>query len=330
MSTIRDVAREAGVSIATVSHVLNGTRPVHPDTAARVQDAVKALHYRPMAIARNLRRGQTTTLGLLVSDIANPFFPEMVTAFEETAIDAGWDVILGNTGYDRTRCRKAVEQMLDASVRGVAVLASEIDPEDFQALERRNVPIVFLDRGLGEGTAVLEIDYATGVEIAVDHLFGLGHRHIAFVGGPEELYSAQVREAGFRAALRRRDELRGEFIPGDFRVTGGRMAAERLLEMDPRPTGVVCGNDITALAMLSTLSQRGVAVPDALSVVGFDGIGLGEIAAPPLTTVSLELGALSCEAFRLLQALINDEPVETKAITPRLLERASTGSPVES
>ena len=212
MPTIRDVAREAGVSIATVSHVLNGTRPVHPDTAARVQSAVRDLDYRPMALARNLRRGRTTTIGLLVSDISNPFFPEMVTSFEDIAQSEGWDVILGNTGYDRERCRKAVEQMIDASVRGVAVLASEIIPEDFELFERRNVPLVFLDRGLGPGAGVIEIDYQAGVELAVAHLADLGHQLIAFVGGPPDLYSSQVREAAFREAVDRREQVQGVVI----------------------------------------------------------------------------------------------------------------------
>lgn len=318
------------MSIATVSHVLNGTRPVHPDTAERVQVAVRDLDYRPMALARNLRRGRTTTLGLLVSDISNPFFPEMVTSFEDAARDEGWDVILGNTGYDRARCRKAVEQMIDASVQGVAVLASEVTPEDFELLERRNVPMVFLDRGLGEHTGVVEIDYDGGVEIAVDHLFVLGHRRIAFVGGPADLYSAKVREAAFHAAVARRESLRGEVIPGDFRVTGGRQAAQRILESHPRPTAVICGNDLSALALLSALVSAGIKVPEELSVVGFDGIALGEISAPPLTTVSLELAAMSREAFRLLDALIEGEPVEPVPVRPRLLERASTGSPVGS
>lgn len=326
MSTIRDVARRAGVSIATVSHVLNATRHVHPETAARVQAAVKELEYRPMAMARNLRRGQTSTLGLLISDIANPFFPEVVTSFEEVAHERGWDVIMGNTGYDRVRCRKAVEQMVDANVRGVAVLASEIDPQDFAALERRNVPMVFLDRGLGDGTSVLELDYEAGVELAVRHLEDLGHQEFGFVGGPDDMYSAHVREAAFRAAIRRSPKLNGAVIPGDFRVTGGRAAAERIPLLDPRPTAVICCNDLTALALLSALPGQGVRVPDDLSVVGFDGIALGEIAAPPLTTVSLELPEMSRAAFELLEAQVAGRASATVTpVTPRLWERASTG-----
>ena len=303
---------------------------MHPETAARVQTAVRELDYRPMAIARSLRRGRTTTIGLLVSDISNPFFPEMVTSFEAVAQAEGWDVILGNTGYDRSRCRKAVEQMIDASVRGVAVLASEIVPEDFELLERRNVPMVFLDRGLGDGTGVIQIDYERGVELAVAHLVDLGHRRIAFVGGPADLFSAQIREAAFEAAVERRGRVEGTVIPGDFKVSGGRRAAARVLESHPRPTAVICGNDLSALALISALSSAGASVPGDVSVVGFDGIALGDISAPRLTTVSLELADLGREAFRLLNALIDGDDAASRPVPPRLLERASTGSPVGS
>lgn len=332
MATIRDVAREAGVSIATVSHVVNGTRFVSPATADRVKGAMDALNYRPQALARRLRRGESSTLGLLISDIANPFFPELVSAFEEDALESGLEVLVGNTRYDPQRCRKSMERFLDAQVRGVAVFASELDPKSLEPFRRYEVPLLLLDRGLTEGASVLEIDYAEGLELAVAHLYDLGHRHIAFVGGPASLYSAGLRRTAFEAAMARRGSedprVRTEVIPGDFQVAGGRRAARHLSGMATRPTAVVCANDLMALSLLSQLSTDGISVPAEISVVGFDGIGLGAIAAPPLTTVALDPSRLAKDAFRLIRRIAFDgEDPESMAVIPILIERRSTAPP---
>lgn len=332
LATIRDVARAAGVSIATVSHVVNATRKVAPETAQRVREAMQDLDYRPTALARRLRRGESSTVGLLISDIANPFFPEIVASFEQAAHEADLEVLVGNTGYDPERCQRAVEAMLDARVQAVAVLASELEPERFEELERRGVRLVFLDRGLEGGSPVLRVDYGAGLGLAVDHVHELGHRHVAFVGGPERLFSARERLKGFQEAVARHGSgtelLDHVVLPGDFQVEGGRRAARSLLAMDPRPTAVICGNDLMALALLSELSTSGITVPEEMSVVGFDGIAFGAIAAPPLTTVDLGPAGISFLAFEMLQELVEGGTrLSDRFLVPELLVRRSSAEP---
>jgi LacI family transcriptional regulator len=329
--TIRDVAQQAGVSIATVSHVVNGTRRVAPETARRVREAMAALRYRPTSAARGLRRGQSDTVGLLISDITNPFFPEVVEAFEEEARIRGLDVLVGNTGYDSERCRQVVERMIDAQVRGTAVLASEVEPARFQELQRLHMPLLWLDRGGGEpdDELVLQIDYHQGMQVAVDFLCGGGHRDIAFVAGPQTLYSSRQRQRGFIEAVKRQPadhaEIRWRVLPGDLRVAGGRQAARAIFAMDPRPTAVICANDLMALALMSEMHLAGVRVPEELSVVGFDGIALGAIAAPPLTTVSVDPGHLSRVAFHALFDLVEHGVHERlRPVIPALKIRSST------
>src|SRR5918998_6035375 len=194
MSSIREVPREAGVPTATVSHVINNTRFVSEEMRARVLEAVERCGYYPNAHARSLASGRSNTLGLLISDISNPFFPELVKAIETAAYERDYDVILSNTNYDPERTSRYVRRMIERKVAGVALMTSELEGELVKELARREVSVVFLDLGEpGVHMSNLRVDYETGIEEAIRHLAGLGHREIAFISGPAHLRSAARR-----------------------------------------------------------------------------------------------------------------------------------------
>ena len=306
--TIKDVAKRAGVGIATVSRTLHGSSQVSPETAARVLKVVEELGYRPNTTAQSLVSGRSLMLGLVVSDITNPFFPELVKGFEDVALQNGYDVLVASTNYDPARTALCVRRMIERKIDGVAIMTSEVDPSLTDTLARRKVPLVFLDVGrVGKGVSNVKVDYGQGIAQAVEHLSGLGHHRIAFISGPSLLASARERRDMFIARLQdpcsgpRREVLIEE---GNHRVDGGLEAMQRLLERDPRPTAVIASNDLTAIGAMRAIRQQGLRVPEDISVVGFDDIQMAEFTEPPLTTVRLlrtEVARLACDA--LLQSI---------------------------
>jgi DNA-binding LacI/PurR family transcriptional regulator len=306
--TIKDVAKRAGVGIATVSRTLHGSSQVSPETAARVLKVVEELGYRPNTTAQSLVSGRSLMLGLVVSDITNPFFPELVKGFEDVALQNGYDVLVASTNYEPARTALCVRRMIERKIDGVAIMTSEVDPSLTDTLARRKVPLVFLDVGrVGKGVSNVKVDYGEGIAQAVEHLSGLGHNRIAFISGPHLLASARERRDMFIARLQdpssgpRREVLIEE---GNHRVDGGLEAMRRLLEREPRPTAVIASNDLTAIGAMRAIRQRGLRVPEDISVVGFDDIQMAEFTEPPLTTVRLlrtEVARLACDA--LLQSI---------------------------
>jgi LacI family transcriptional regulator len=302
MSSIKDVAREAGVSTATVSHVINNTRFVSDDVRARVLQAIEQCRYYPNAHARSLASGNSRILGLVISDIANPFFPELVKAIEAAAFERGYDVMLTNTNYDAERASHYVRRFIERKVAGVALMTSEIDKNLIADLARREVPVVFLDLGKPEkNMSNLRVDYETGIEEAILHLVALGHSKIAFISGPPHLRSAQRRLKAFKDAKKQLfpDEL--ELIyQGNFKIEGGRRAVAEILNAGDLPTAALAANDLMALGAISEFRRAGLEVPRDISIVGFDNIAFAALANPTLTTVSLprsELGRRAVEAL---------------------------------
>jgi LacI family transcriptional regulator len=328
MSSIRDVARAAGVSTATVSHVVNNTRFVSEEVRARVLAAVERCGYYPNAHARSLASGRSHTLGLVISDIANPFFPELVKSIEDAAFEHGYDVVLSNTNYDPERTSRYVRRLIERKVAGVALMTSELDPALISEMARREVSVVFLDLGQpGPHMSNLCVDYKAGIEEAIRHLVGLGHRRVAFVGGPEHLPSAAKRLEAFRGAVARL--LPGEsprIFRGDFRLEGGRLAAREMLNGGDPPTAVVAANDMMALGLVGELRAAGLEIPRDVSVVGFDDIAFASLVEPRLTTVCLprrELGRHAVEALIATISHPEQQGVEIK-IPTYLVARGST------
>ena len=302
---IREVAKRAGVSTATVSRVVNGTAPVDAGTEQRVRAAIQRSGYYPNTHARTLGTGKSHIYGLIISDIENPFFPELVKCFERLAVEHGYEVLIANTDYQAEKTEVCVRRMLERKVDGVAIITSEMDPELIQMLGDRGIPIVFLDTGaVGPGISTISLDYDSGVDQAIDHLTSLGHTRIAFVSGPANLPSARTRQQAFLSSLRRKNlECFKDFIRvGNHRFDGGFAAMNELLKMSSRPTAVLASNDLTAIGIMGAMHAAGLQVPENISVVGFDDIALSGYMSPPLTTIRLSRVEIAEFAFRSLYA----------------------------
>jgi LacI family transcriptional regulator len=336
MSSMRDVARAAGVSTATVSHVINNTRFVSEEVRARVRAAIERCGYYPNAHARTLASGRSQIIGLLVSDISNPFFPELVMAIETAAFERGYDVVLSNTNYDPGRTSHYVRRFIERKVAGVALMTSELDASLINELARREVSVVFLDLGEpGECMNNLSVDYRAGIEEAVRHLVALGHRDAAFISGPAHLRSAARRLEAFRHSMRAHlPEARARVCRGDFKLEGGRAAARELLDGGDLPSAVIAANDLMALGAMAEFHAAGLDIPEDVSVVGFDDIAFASLAQPPLTTVCLpraELGRRAVEALMMTVEHPESRGVEfdipTYLIVRGSTARARAGAP---
>jgi LacI family transcriptional regulator len=330
--SIKDVAREAGVSIATVSHVINNSRFVSEETRARVMRAIGECNYYPNAQARSLASGHSSLLGLLISDITNPFFPELVKSIEAAGFERGYDVLLSNTDYDPERTSHYVRRLIERKVAGVALMTSELDASLVDELARRHVPVVFLDLDApGVNMSNLCIEYERGIDEAVRHLAALGHERLAFVGGPARLRSAVKRREAFAQSVCRHLPAAPTpiFYEGDFKFEGGRRAARALTGRRELPSAIVAANDMMALGVLHELLVAGLRVPEDVSLVGFDDVAFASLSQPPLTTVCLpraELGRRAVEA--LLTTLEHPDRMGVELRVPTfLIERGSTAPP---
>lgn len=313
MSSIKDVAREAGVSTATVSHVINNTRFVSDEVRARVMQSIEQCRYYPNAHARSLASGKSRILGLVISDIANPFFPELVKAIEAAAYNRGFDVVLSNTNYDTERTSHYVQRFIERNVAGVAVMTSEMDKKLTDELAHREVPVVFLDVGeKGLHLSNLKVDYEEGIEQAILHLVALGHRRIAYISGNIELRSARRRLEAFSGTMQQLFPGVPELIfNGNFKIEGGRRAASEILATQAAdlPTAVVAANDLTAIGAIHEFEANGLNIPRDISVIGFDNIAFAALTKPALTTVNLPLNELGRRAVEVLLRSI-DKPSE--------------------
>ncbi len=331
--TIKAVAELAHVSTATVSRVMNGTAKVSPRTAERVERAIKSLNFYPDTNARALGSGRSNLFGLIISDITNPFFPELVKAFEDIAVVHRQDVLIGNTNYDQERMQICAQRMLQRRVDGIAIMTSEMDDKLVKDFSQRGIPLVFLDAATaGPGVSRVQIDYSAGIDDAVEHLIAFGHRRIAFISGPLRLQSAQIRykafvESAVHDHLDRDPRLMAE---GNHRVDGGHDAMARILASGVAPTAVLASNDLTAMGAMGAIAEAGLRVPEDISVIGYDDIQLSAFTMPPLTTLSLPRADIATAAFRALwNAITSDgkKPVTGTncMVTPRLVVRGSTG-----
>ena len=327
---ITEVAKQARVSTATVSRTINRTGTVRPDTAERVWRVVRRLGYHPNTNARALVSGRSHLLGLIISDIANPFFPELVKSFEQIALRHGFEVLVANTSYDTDRMAHSVRRMLERKVDGVAVITSEMKKELIAQMERRRLPMVFLDTGkVRDRISNIRVDYATGIREAMEHLFHLRHERIAFISGPLTLRSARTRRSSFLKWLRHYGLLRDEKLieTGNHKIDGGESAMERILSRPQRPTAVLASNDLTAIGALRAIYSAKLLVPDDISVIGFDDIDFSQYTQPPLTTIRLSRATLAEKAFDALTTVISGKSKKGReyGVETHLMVRSSTG-----
>jgi LacI family transcriptional regulator len=332
--SIRDVAKRAGVSIATVSRAVNRIPTVNAELAKRVWRAIDEVGYLPNTQARALVSGRSRMLGLIVSEITNPFFPELVQEFENLAVEQGYEVLIGSTNYESARTESLIRRMLQRNVDGVAVMTFGIEEELVQKLVEREFPLVFVDAGPNlRNIRTIKVDYGEGIRQAVQHLAALGHRRIAFITGPLRLRSAVARRDAF---LKSMAELgltvpQEHIVEGSHTMEGGMTAMDELTSLAELPTAVMCSNDMTAIGVLHALYRTTHLVPEEISVVGFDDIHLAQFMLPPLTTVQMSCKALAAAAVEALRAGIEtDNPKAAKTewhISTKLVVRQSSNFP---
>jgi DNA-binding LacI/PurR family transcriptional regulator len=329
---IRAVARQANVSIATVSRTINRVSTVSPKIAKRVWEVIEKLEYFPNTQARALVSGRSRLLGLIVSEITNPFFPELIQGFEDIAVQHGYEILISSTNYDPQRMSLCIRRMLERRAEGVAVMTFGIEEPLLQQLAERKVPLVFVDVGPERpGISLLRVDYHRGIRQGVQHLAALGHRDIAFVTGPPRLHSAHSRLTAFQRALQECGiaSTPDWIVEGDHTMEGGIAAAERLLSGKRLPSAVMCSNDMTAIGVLHKTYRAGLRVPDDLSIIGFDDIHMAQVTIPPLTTIQMSCFDLARAAVTALRAHVEEDltPQREYPIETGLVVRESTGFP---
>lgn len=330
---IHAVARRAKVSIATVSRTINNVPTVDSKLAQRVWKAVEELGYSPNSQARALVSGRSRLLGLIVSEITNPFFPELIQGFEDVAIENNYEILISSTNYDPQRMEMCIQRMLERKVDGVAVMTFGIEAPLLERLAKRNIPLVFVDVSPeGPLFSTIEVDYFHGMREGVQHLAVLGHRKIGFISGPLRLHSALARKDAF---LRSLAEIGLKPDPkwmreGDHTLEGGIAAMKDLLSAGDPPSAIMTSNDITAIGVLHALYETGARVPEDFSVIGFDDVNIAHFTLPPLTSVNMSRRELArCAVLALRDHL--DSQTQGRGpqykVQTKLTVRQSTGLP---
>lgn len=331
-TSIHDVAERAGVSAATVSHVLNETRFVSEQTRRRVLTAIEDLGYIPSAAARSLRSRRTRTLALVVSDIENPFFTEVVRAVERRAADAGYAVVLGNTDEELDRERTILHAFLEQRVDGVllAPVSGETEMDHLRLLAARGVPLVLLNRRLPDIPApTVTADNATGSYQATNYAIARGHRRFGVIHGRLDTSTTQERLAGFQRALAEAGIAEGEhrLALGASKPEPAYRAAQQLLALRPRPTCLYAFNNLMAEGMLLAVKEAGIACPAEISLIGFDDFRAARAVTPPLTVVAQPTYEIGRTATEMLLSLLRGDSVVDTQIPTRLVVRESCTAP---
>ncbi len=335
MATIQDVANRAGVSISTVSRVINKSVPVEPQTEERVREAITALGYRPNLLARSFRRRVTHTIGLLVPDNSNPFFAEVARVIEDAGFAEGYSVIIGNSDLSEVKQAAYVDVLLAKQVDGLIVtstglILTESGHDVSERILESGVPCVAVDRDLGElPIDQILVDNHKGGYDAGRYLLGLGHRSFACVVGPSDLTPSAGRIAGFCHALADAGiELPADaIVRGNGRHDGGMTAANELLARGVDFTAVFAFNDLMAIGVIGAFQRAGRRVPEDVSVIGFDDIPQASATYPAVTTIAQPIAEMGRCAVRLLLDRIaaRDSPYQRIVLTTTVVERESCG-----
>lgn len=328
--TIKDVAKLANVSTTTVSHVVNNTRYVDPDTKARVHAALDALEYQPNILAISLRSGITKMLGLIVPDASNLFFAEIARKIEDIGFQHGYSVLLCNSDNDAIKQTSYVRVLIERRVDGVIIISSGDKPDALKRLVENHIPVVVADRDVSLQMAdVVLVDNEVGGYEATEHLISLGHRRIACISGPNDLAPSRHRVDGYLRCLREYGiPADPELLEtGDFGFQSGKGAMARLLGQKQRPSAIFATNDMMAIGAIAAANEAGVAIPQELSLVGFDDIGLASVSTPTLTTIAQPIDQLAEQATECLFKRLKKEGKaenERFVLRTKLVVRAST------
>lgn len=296
---LEQVARRAKVSTATVSRVLNNASIVKSTTRARVMRAIEELKYHPNLHARSLAGGKSKTIGVIVSNMENPFFFDIYRTIEAGAHASGFEVVGANTDYNSEQLVTSIRLMIGRRVAGLAAVVSEIEPDLMEELNESRIPVAFYDVGSPRRNITnIRVNYRRGIEKIMEYLHGLGHRRLGFVGHHAVLGPINERLKTVNEAASRFSGMEVCTAADTDTLEGGRLATRSLLETGYRPTAIICVNDVMAVGALRELRERGLRVPEDISVTGFDNVKLSEFCFPALTTVHIpreRIGQIMCE-----------------------------------
>jgi len=328
--TMSDVATQAGVSKATVSRVLNGTQPIAPETERRVLEVVRRLNYHKNVHARRLATGQSDLFGLVISEITNPYFHEIIRGFQAEAWDHGFDVVLCNTEYSTQRSQSVIQKLIESDARGVAIMTSSLDQREVAELTAAGIGTVFCNLSpAGRLFSNISIDYQCGISQAIDHVVQLGHQVAAVIAGPEDNRTAVTIRQALTAGLSERKLTTLAVLSSNYRVDAGASAVRDLLSRPALPSVIFCGSDLIAMGAMNALQLAGVRVPEDASVVGIDDISFAYLARPPLTTIRVpreHLGRIAFQALEKMMRLKRHKGVDCYLAT-ELVVRKSTAAP---
>lgn len=305
-ATIKDVAHEAKVSVASVSRALNGVGGVTAEAEKRIRDVAARLRYVPHGAARSLITRRTNTIGALLPDLHGEFFSELIRGIDQQARLRGLQLLVSSS-HDGLDDAATALRAMQGRVDGIVILSSQLDEAFLKANLPEDLPTVLLNSPVtGMQRVVLNIDNFAGTHAMVRHLLGVGHRRIAFIAGPEGNYDAQQREAGFRVAMAELGDDQSPLVMrGDFTERGGYQAGRKLLQAKTRPQAIFAANDMMAVGCLQALKDAGLGVPEDVALVGFDDIPIARYVTPALSTVRVRIADLGKSAMGLLSEMLD-------------------------
>ena len=328
--SMREIAKIAGVSSATVSRVINGSNLVTEETSQRIRKIIQDLNFVPNNSAIHLKNGKSQIYGIIIPDLTNPFFTETIKIFEELLVENEKELLVANTDFHATRMQRSVRRMLLRRVDGVALLTSEFEAAPLESLVQNRIPVVTTDHyRTGPGISDIVVDFAGGMAQLVAHLKSLGHRDLGFIGGTEGLVTSRVRRESFLDAVVKQglSSREGWIVEGDFKIDGGSAAMARILDQPERPTAIVTANDLTAIGALRTAHERGLKIPEDISITGCDDIAMSDIVFPPLTTLAISRKEYARLLFEALSSGSEDlnRAGQQYTLPTRLVVRKSSG-----
>ena len=325
-----DVAICAGVSVSTVSHVINKTRFVSEGTRSKVLEAIRDLDYYPNSHAIGLATGCTNMIGVLVSDITNPFLSEIIRSVEKNAVQSGYDIFLCDTNYELSRSSAFGRRFIEQNVDGALIFTTEINNDLIKHLENKKIPIVLLDWGFtNRFVSNIRENFEIGIDQAIKHLIELDHRKFAFIAGPHGLKTADARKEVF---INTHNKYLGGLEPiileSDFTISGGWSVMEKMLKTPKRPSAICASNDLMAIGAMCRLKEEGLRIPEDISIIGIDNIPLTMIVDPPLTSINIPRDEVGQIAWKLLMRFINEKEEQgiEEYVDTWLITRSSTDS----
>ena len=328
--SIRQIAKLAGVSNATVSRVINGSNLVTPETTQRIQKIIQDLKFVPNRSAARFKHGKSQIYGAIVPDLTNPFFMEMAKIFEELLVENELELLVSNTDFHSSRTQLSIHRMLLRRVDGVAFMCSELETASLESLVQNRIPVVTTDHHrTAPGISDIVLNFRDGMAQIVRHLKELGHRDVGFIGGSEGVATSRDRRDSFLDAVVRfgMSSQDSWIVPGNFRIGGGAEGMESILRQEKRPTAVVTANDLTAFGALRKAHEMGLHIPEDISVTGCDDIEMSDVVYPPLTTLRISRRQYAQMLFDALQTGTEDlsAPGKVFSLPMKLVVRRSTG-----